>query len=125
MLTEPELTDARRFCGYPVAGVGITALGPHYATRFGVLDHRLANLSRSEEDVLRAHLATCRILEAAIPDAAEALDTAQAAAWTRNPTEIQDRTRLLDDWRRRLCAFLGLPPGPALAAATNTPSLVL
>ena len=125
MLTPSELTDARRFCGYPVAGAGNATLGPHYATRFSALDHRLADLSRSEEDVLRAHLATCRTLEAAIPNAAEALDTESAAAWTRNPTEIRDRTRLFDDWRRRLCAFLGLPPGPALAVATNTPSLVL
>lgn len=124
MLTPPELTDARRFCGYPVVGTA-TTLGPHFATRFGALEHRLVNLSAPEEDVLRSHLATCRTLEAAIPDAAEALDTAQAAAWTRNPTELRDRTRLLDDWRRRLCAFLGLPPGPALAIATNTPSLVL
>lgn len=124
MLTPPELTDARRFCGYPVAGT-TTSLGPHYTARFGALEYRLANLSAPEEEVLRTHLATCRTLESAIPEAAEALDTAQAAAWTRNPTEIRDRTRLLDDWRRRLCAFLGLPPGPALAVATNTPSLVL
>ncbi len=124
MLTPIELTDARRFCGYPVAGTS-TALGPHHVARFGALEHRLANLSAPEESVLRNHLAACRTLEAAIPDAAEALDTESAAAWTRNPTEIRDRTRLLDDWRRRLCAFLGLPPGPALAVGTNTPSLVL
>lgn len=124
MLTPPELTDARRFCGYPVAGTS-TTLGPHHAARFGALEHRLAHLSVPEEAVLRTHLATCRTLEAAIPDAAEALDTESAAAWTRNPTEIRDRTRLLDDWRRRLCAFLGLPPGPALAVGTNTPGLVL
>jgi hypothetical protein len=24
---------------------------------------------------------------------------------------------LFDGWRRRLCGFLGVPPGPALAAA--------
>lgn len=126
MLTPSELTDARRFCGYPIAGATTTAtLGPHYLTRYGALEFRLANLSVPEEDVLRAHIAACRTLEAAIPDAAEALDTASAAAWTRNPTEIRDRTRLFDDWRRRLSAFLGVPPGPALATAAATPPLVL
>lgn len=116
MLTPSEITDARRFCGYSVPGPGRT---------YGTLDTRLAGLAHAEEDVLRTHLAALRTLEAAIPDAAEALDTASAAAWTRNPTEIRDRTRLLDDWRRRFCAFLGVHPGPALAVATNTPSFVL
>ena len=27
---------------------------------------------------------------------------------------IGDRTALFDDWRRRLCGFLGVPPGPSL-----------
>ena len=30
------------------------------------------------------------------------------------PDELRDRTRLFDDWRRRLCGFFGVPPGPAL-----------
>jgi hypothetical protein len=27
---------------------------------------------------------------------------------------MRERSNLFDDWRRRLCAFLGLPPGPGL-----------
>ena len=42
------------------------------------------------------------------------LDTDTAAVWTRNPSEMRDRQRLEQDWGRRLCGFLGLPPGPAL-----------
>jgi hypothetical protein len=34
--------------------------------------------------------------------------------WTHNRDEVRDRLRLFDDWRRRLCGFMGVPPGPAL-----------
>jgi hypothetical protein len=37
--------------------------------------------------------------------------------WKRNPREVRERTALFDDWRRRLCGFLGVPPGPALRDA--------
>jgi hypothetical protein len=42
------------------------------------------------------------------------LDTDEAAVWKRNPRELRDRRLLFDDWRRRLCGFLGVRPGPAL-----------
>jgi hypothetical protein len=32
------------------------------------------------------------------------------------PRELQDRERLFDEWRGRLCGFLGIPRGPALQA---------
>jgi hypothetical protein len=48
------------------------------------------------------------------------LDTAQASVWRHNANELDDRLRLFDSWRRRLCGFLGLPPGPALSDGTVT-----
>lgn len=33
--------------------------------------------------------------------------------------ELNDRVRLLDDWRRRLCGFIGIPPGPALSTGAT------
>jgi hypothetical protein len=53
-------------------------------------------------------------LEFAVPRAGDNLDTDQASVWTRNRDELRDRSRLFDDWRRRLCGFLGIPAGPAL-----------
>ena len=38
----------------------------------------------------------------------------------QSETSSRDRARLFDDWRRRLCGFLGVPPGPALADAGIT-----
>jgi len=89
-------------------------MGWRFYQAYGAMEYRLNNLSPSEVNVLRAHLATLRAFEAAIPNAATNLDTDTAAVWTRNPSEVRDRQRLEQDWGRRLCAFLGIPPGAGL-----------
>ena len=110
-----ELTDIRRFCGYPVYGVGASGFqGWRFFQAYGLLEYRMQNLAPQEETVVRIYLTQLYALESALPSAAATLDTAQAAVWTRNPRELRDRTRLFDDWRRRLCGFMGVPPGPAL-----------
>ena len=125
MLDATEKTDARRFCGYPAYGAGAAGnMGWRFYQSYGAMEYRLNNLSDPEETVLRQHLATLRNFELAIPAAADNLDTAAAAVWTRNPDEILDRQRLEQSWGRRLCAFLGIPPGPGLAS-TITPPLTI
>jgi hypothetical protein len=125
MLTDAEKTDARRFCGYPAYGAAPSGnTGYRFFQAYGTLEYRLNNLSASEETVLRTQLANLRAFERAIPCAAENLDTAAAAVWTRNPNELADRQRLEFDWGRRLCAFLGLPPGPALQNQSTIPLIV-
>ena len=59
-------------------------------------------------------------LETGIPNAAGNLDTEQAAVWSRNANEVRDRASLFDQWRGRLCGFLGLPPGPDLSGSGLT-----
>lgn len=114
-LTEPERTDVRRFCGYPPAGAGLLgALSATGSQDRGTLELRMTNLTVAEIAIVRRYLATLTILEVAIPRAAENLDTDQAAIWTHNKSEVRDRLHLLDEWRRRLCAFLGVPPGRGL-----------
>ena len=116
-LTDAEKTDARRFCGYPAYGASAAGFQNwRFYQAYGLLEFRLNNLADTELTVLRGYLGTLACLEASIPRAAENLDTDQAAVWTRNRREAQDRTALFDDWRRRLCGFLGIPPGPALAS---------
>lgn len=80
-----------------------------------MLEFRMANLSDSEIVVVRRYLGTLATLELAVPAASENLDTDQASIWTRNKDELADRIRLLDEWRGRLCGFLGVQPGPALS----------
>ena len=116
-LTDAEMTDVRRYCGYPAYGTGASGMQTwRFFQAYGLLEFRMRNLSAAELVVVRRHLATLAGLEMAVPQAAGNLDTDQAAVWTRNRDEIRDRTRLFDDWRRRLCAFLGIPAGPGLDA---------
>jgi hypothetical protein len=118
-LTESERTDIRRFCGYPPAGAGLMApFGVAEMDVRGTLEFRIGNLSPSERVIVRRYLGTLTVLELAVPRASENLDTEQAAVWTHNKQEVRDRLRLLDEWRRRLCQFLGVPPGSGLHAGS-------
>ncbi|MEJ0016758.1 MAG: hypothetical protein WDN25_09340 [Acetobacteraceae bacterium] len=113
--SDSEKTDVRRFCGYPAHGAANSGMQNwRFFQAFGLLEFRLNNLSDSEAGVVRRYLGTLTVLEHAVPHAGDNLDTDQASVWTRNRDELRDRTRLFDDWRRRLCAFLGIPPGPGM-----------
>jgi hypothetical protein len=114
--TDPEKTDIRRFCGYPAFGSAASGFENwRFFQAYGLLEFRMNNLSDAEVAVVRRYLGTLTVLEFAVPRAGDNLDTDQAAVWTRNRDEMRDRTRLFDDWRRRLCGFFGIAPGPALA----------
>ena len=114
--TDAEKTDIRRFCGYPAYGAASSNLQNwRFFQAYGLLEFRMNNLSDAEATVVRRYLGTLTMLEFAVPRAGDNLDTDQASVWTRNRDELRDRIRLFDDWRRRLCGFLGIPPGPALA----------
>lgn len=120
-LSDHEKTDARRFCGYPAYGSVASGMEDwRFFQVYGLLEYRLNNLSDPELGVLRRYLATLITLEVAIPRSGENLDTDAAAVWTRNTKEPQDRFRLFDEWRRRLCGFLGVPPGPAFGTCGIT-----
>ena len=115
MLQVDDKTDVRRFCGYPAYGASPDGnTGWRFYQAYGAVEYRMNNLSVSEEVVVRQHLGSLRAFEIAIPAAADNLDTSSAAVWTRNPTELADRQRLEREWGRRLCNFLGVPPGPGL-----------
>lgn len=118
-LTDQEKIETRRHCGYPAYGGTASGFGGwRFYQAYGLLEYRINNLADGEVNVLRRYLAALRDLEAAIPRAGDNLDTNQAAVWTRNHNEIRDRERLYDGWRTRLCAFLGLPPGPGIRSST-------
>ncbi len=77
------------------------------------LEYRLQHVSASEGAVVvNTYLANLYALESAIPGTSANLDTESAGPWTHNANEQRDRERLFGSWRRRLCAFLGVPPGP-------------
>lgn len=121
MLTAQQTSDVRRFAGYPLLADTVTDDSRDFAYGWvspgvwNTLTHRLNNLRPEEESTLiSVYLANLTSLEAAIVGASANLDTDQAAVWTRNKREVADRTRLFDDWRRRMCFFIGVAPGPSL-----------
>ena len=107
MLTDAEKTDVRRFCGYPAYGASPSGNANwRFYQAYGALEYRMTNLSAAEEVVLRNHLAALRSFEAAIPAAAENLDTSAAAVWTHNPAEMLERQKSVrgataTSWGRR------------------------
>ena len=125
--TQAQLTDIRRFAGYPMYGDGSVDGGaPWLMTYYLALEYKLQHISQAEGAVVVAtYLTPLYALETAIYGAGANMGTDQAAVWTRNKNEARDRERLFDNWRRRLCGFLGVPPGPALADVSGNVSLVV
>jgi hypothetical protein len=116
--SDAQKADVRRFCGYPAYGAGAAGFNSwRFFQSYGVLEYRMNNLAPAEMAVVLQYLSTLASIEAAIPGTSDNLDTESAAAWTHNADELRDRTNLFDGWRRRLCGFLGVPPGPALGQA--------
>lgn len=125
MLTPQQLADARRHMGYPMLGDTLpddrsdAAYAQVTSGRFQTLAHRLNSLRPEEEAIILNHLSTLAALEKAITAAGDNLDTDKAAVWQRNRSEVTDRTRLYNQWRRQLCGLLGIPPGPSLGNGTT------
>ena len=118
-LTDAQMADVRRFAGYALAGTTqtITINNDTVYMRFGMvtmsLYQRLISLSAVEEAVLITnYLANLATLETAIVGASTNLDTESASVWKHNKNEVSDRSDLFNKWRRDMCAFLGLAPGP-------------
>ena len=110
-----QKVDIRRFCGYPAYGAGAAGFNSwRYFQSYGTLEYRLNNMAPAEIAVVLQYISTLATIEVAIPSTSDNLDTESAAAWTHNADELRDRSNLFDSWRRRLCGFLGVPPGPDL-----------
>ncbi|OYV58399.1 MAG: hypothetical protein B7Z62_08885 [Deltaproteobacteria bacterium 37-65-8] len=119
--TDAQLVDIRRYCGYPAYGDGAVVFPyPWIMKQYLALEYRLQHISASEGAVVATtYLANLNTLESAIPGAGANLDTDQAAVWTHNKNEVRDRDALFSNWRRKLCAFLGVPPGPEFSAGSG------
>lgn len=125
--TTQERVDIRRFCWYPVYGGTPSSFQSYrFFQAYGTLEYRLSNLMAEEEGVVRTtYLANLATLETAIPGTSANLDTDQAAVWTHNKRELADREALFTNWRKKLCEFLGVPPGPAFGSAGSGISFVV
>src|SRR4051794_2475771 len=124
-LSAQQLVDCRRFMGYSVTGDSASnpfrELAYSNVSYMGLsLDYRLQHLSAEEEGVvINTYLTPLALREQEIQGAASNLDTAEAAVWKRNQSEVSDRIGLFNWLRRDLCTFLGFPPGPQLATGNR------
>jgi hypothetical protein len=125
--TDAQKVDLRRFMGYTAMGsLDSGEQSWRYFQIYGVMEFRIANLSTEEGNVVvNTYLTNLTTLEIAVLTASGNLDTDRASVWFHNRQEIAHRERLFDDWRRRLCGFLGLPPGPALQQSSNLMAIVV
>ena len=124
-LTDAQMTDVRRFAGYQVTGTTqqITSTNDIVYLVYGMVQmslyNRLTTLSVAEELILTSnYLVNLTKLEQDILGASANMDTEKASVWTWNRHEVSDRVSLYNKWRRDMCAFLGLRPGPALGDGT-------
>lgn len=117
MLTDAQKVDVRRYAGYPYAGADPSFIDPViYRTRISTttLTFWLNNITATEQTVLVTFLTQLAVLETGILGAADNMDTKSAGPWSANQRERQDRESLFNSWRRKMCAFIGIPPGPGL-----------
>jgi hypothetical protein len=121
VFTDAQLVDIRRFCGYPAYGDGDVVFPmPWIMRQYLALEYRMQHISQNEGlVVVNTYLTNLYTLETAIPGTSANLDTDVAAVWTHNKNEQADRDRLFDSWRKRLCNFLGVPPGPNFGVCSN------
>lgn len=129
-LSDAQIVDVRRWAGYGPAGNEALAVysdpvyshaGPAWGLNKLTLAEKLAGLTAAEESVLTTtYLTILATLEAAIPAAAVNLDTLEAGPWKANPLEMSQRTALFSKWRREMCSFLSIPPGPGLGSGGIT-----
>ncbi len=124
--TTAQRVDIRRYCGYAMYGNSPTPMnGYRFFVHYGTLEYRCSNMLPEEETVVTTYLTNLNTLEAAVPGSGTNLDTDQAAVWTHNKNEVRDRMDLFNRWRRELCAFLGVPPGPGLSASSGSIRMVV
>lgn len=116
VFTAQQLTDIRRFCGYPAVGDGNVVFPfPWIMRQYLALEYRLQHLSQTDGTTLIAqYLTPLYAIETSLGTVYQNLDTDQAAVWVHNKNEQADKVASFNYWRRRLCAYLEVPPGPEL-----------
>ncbi len=125
--SDQQLADVRRFCGYPAIGDGNVVFPfPWIMRQYLALEYRLQHLSQTDGATLVSqYLAPLYAVEQSLGSVWQNLDTEQAAVWTHNANEQRDKEAAFGYWRRRLCAFLQVPPGPELSAGGTASSMRL
>lgn len=120
-ITDQQKIDIRRFCGYLAYGTGAVVFPyPWIMRQYQALEYRMNNLTADEITTLTTvYLATLTTLEQALITISSTLNVDTAAVFKRNAKEREERTALFNYWRKRLCDFMGVPPGDDFAGGAT------
>jgi hypothetical protein len=120
--TDAEKVKIRHYCGFPAYGVAPLANFWMRSTyEDGQLEFVMRALSVDEEaKVITYYLPKLEQLETDIYNVRDNSDTARAAVWYRNASELQERMQNYTIWRKQLCRFIGSYYGPEIAATEIT-----
>lgn len=114
--TDQDKVDVRRHLGYGALGdlsQGNSLMYWRFFYAFNSLEYRLNHMTDDEIAVVQGqYLPQLNQLETDVYSARSNLDTSKAAVWSHNDAEIPDRIELFNYFRKQLCAFFQLPPGP-------------
>ena len=125
-LSDQEKEDVREFCGYPLYGNGTVIFpAPWVNVYWLALETRMNTMQPAELQNTRYKLSVLYPLDLAIFTAGGTLQVDTAAVFKRNANEMKERHRLFDHYRKRLCQFLGVPPGPNLNQGDGSIKLVV
>lgn len=113
MFSDAEKVVIRRHAGYQMfGGANQPNYGYRYFTHYGMLEFKLNNAHADEEAVIRDYIVKLDKLETDWLGSADNLDTDEAAVWKHNKSEMKQRKALYNEWRIRLCNYLGIGAGP-------------
>lgn len=110
-----QVAAIRYYCGYG----SYAKFGYVLAGQMATLDTQMAGMVAAEVVQVTTLLELLPTLDVALQGASANLDTDQAAVWTHNKNEIQDRARLFRMYRVRLCTLFNIDPGPGIGADSN------
>ncbi len=117
-LSDLDKVAVRRYAGYPAASPDPAFVDPAVVQVPGfrtTLNDWMNDVSADQESVLRdVYLDNLETLETAVLDVQDTIDSTAAGTWQSNPREMSDRIRLFNSWRRNMCSFIGVEPGPGL-----------
>lgn len=127
--TNSQKVDIRRHAGYPAFGSAAVNQGGFQSYRFfqsyGLLEFRLNNMATEEETVVLKYVTELNQLETDIYGTRSNLDTKRAAVFETNPLEQAQREALYASFRRKLCDFIGVPPGSGLGGGGSSMNVVV
>lgn len=116
VFTPAQIVQILDLCGFPARGNGTVVFpAPWINKQYLAIEYRLQNLSVDEGNyLLTTYVQPLLQMQAQFTNATATLNIGVAGPYVRNPKEMRERRKAYDDWRRLLCRFFDVDPGPGI-----------